>query len=498
MVLNNRLTAWYTPSQEQSGAQKGRSCEEQILVVRLLIDIARKLGLTLFIGGMDYQKAYDTVSRNKLLTMLRDAGCGKRFLSAIASSLSCTLSRIGSREFQSTRGVRQGGPTSCGLFTFYVDCLIKAINNYGPDDWLKISCLMQMDDTLVFAASRRSFIDKLMIGKSCSDILDQSMHPVKSKFFTVNSEENQPIMLDNVMISYQAIYVYLGTLLFNASISTQAQEHIKSKNGSKLKFYSFLNKNRNAPFCVKEKVWSSALTSSIYYSCETWLGCDKRILGAPYLQTLKSLIGVRQTTCTDLVYTEAGVQSATSYVLSRQASFIKRLYTRPEFENTYIGWAVKEAIKVKSPMGKAIMKIMYDQLPVDTHTANIALADTTRRKTYYQTMNPTLSRHIIYSSPSVPEYARISVSRLRLSSHHLRIETGRWARIERNRRVCRCHDISPQDEEHVLFKCPITAPVRTVFPQFANLDNCVDLFEQEDLISVAHFCHKSLQKIYES
>ena len=159
---------------------------------------------------------------------------------------------------------------------------------------------MQMDDTLVFAASRRSFIDKLMIGKSCSDILDQSMHPVKSKFFTVNSEENQPIMLDNVMISYQAIYVYLGTLLFNASISTHAQEHIKSKNGSKLKFYSFLNKNRNAPFCVKEKVWSSALTSSIYYSCETWLGCDKRILGAPYLQTLKSLIGVRQTTCTDL------------------------------------------------------------------------------------------------------------------------------------------------------------------------------------------------------
>ena len=149
-------------------------------------------------------------------------------------------------------------------------------------------------------------------------------------------------------------------------------------------------------------------------------------------------------------------------------------------------------------MGKAIMKIMYDQLPVDTHTAKIALADTTRRKTYYQTMNPTLSRHIIYSSPSVPEYARISVSRLRLSSHHLRIETGRWARIERNRRVCRCDDISPQDEEHVLFKCPITASVRSVFPQFANLDNCVDLFEQEDLISVAHFCHKSLQKIYES
>ena len=77
MVLNNRLVFWYTPSQEQSGAQKGRSSEEQILVVRLLIDTARKLGLPLYIGGMDFQKAYETVSRNKLLIMLRDAGYGK-------------------------------------------------------------------------------------------------------------------------------------------------------------------------------------------------------------------------------------------------------------------------------------------------------------------------------------------------------------------------------------------------------------------------------------
>ena len=48
-------------------------------------------------------------------------------------------------------------------------------------------------------------------------------------------------MLDNVKISYQAIYVYLGTLLFNSTITAQASDHIKSMNGSKLKFYSFLN-----------------------------------------------------------------------------------------------------------------------------------------------------------------------------------------------------------------------------------------------------------------
>ena len=51
---------------------------------------------------------------------------------------------------------------------------------------------MQMDDTPVFASSRQNFIDKLMIGKSCSDDLDQSMHPVKSNYFTVNVEDTSP------------------------------------------------------------------------------------------------------------------------------------------------------------------------------------------------------------------------------------------------------------------------------------------------------------------
>ena len=84
MVLNARFAEWYKPSPEQSGAQAGRCCEEQILVVRLIIDIARKLRLPLYFGGVDFCKAYDTVNRNKLLQMLAGAGCGRRFLAATA------------------------------------------------------------------------------------------------------------------------------------------------------------------------------------------------------------------------------------------------------------------------------------------------------------------------------------------------------------------------------------------------------------------------------
>ena len=50
VILCNRFLQWYKPKFEQAGAQKGRGCEEQIFVIRLLIDIARKCKFPLYIG----------------------------------------------------------------------------------------------------------------------------------------------------------------------------------------------------------------------------------------------------------------------------------------------------------------------------------------------------------------------------------------------------------------------------------------------------------------
>ncbi len=83
MVLNNRFAMWYTPRVEQAGAQAKRGCEEQILMLRLLIDIARTMKKTLYITFIDYQKAYDRVNRYKLLQYLESLGCGSKFLVAL-------------------------------------------------------------------------------------------------------------------------------------------------------------------------------------------------------------------------------------------------------------------------------------------------------------------------------------------------------------------------------------------------------------------------------
>ena len=64
-ILNFRLNKWYKPCVEQAGAQSGHSCEQQILTLRLYIDIARKQKYILHILFVDYIKAYDKVNCNK-------------------------------------------------------------------------------------------------------------------------------------------------------------------------------------------------------------------------------------------------------------------------------------------------------------------------------------------------------------------------------------------------------------------------------------------------
>ena len=110
MILAARFNLWYkTNTVGLQAGQKGRGCEEEILLVKLLIDIARKSKQKLYIAFIDYQKAYDKLNRYILLRMLDSKGCGSKFLRAIRSSMCCSSGVIGDITFKATSGVKQGG-----------------------------------------------------------------------------------------------------------------------------------------------------------------------------------------------------------------------------------------------------------------------------------------------------------------------------------------------------------------------------------------------------
>ena len=164
-LIMNRLVLWFHIDKCQAGAQKGRSCLEQIFTLRLLINyvIHRKVKLyTLFI---DYSKAYDRVSRRKLIEVLRSRGCGKVMLKAIQAMYSCTKNILKSAIIHASIGVRQGAPSSCLLFVIYIDEMIKMIKNAVEEDGFLggLHALLLMDDTVIIATSREMCEAKLRV-----------------------------------------------------------------------------------------------------------------------------------------------------------------------------------------------------------------------------------------------------------------------------------------------------------------------------------------------
>ena len=124
-LILNRLMLWCHIDKCQAGAQKSRSCLEQIFTLRLLIDFVKYKKLKLYVLFIDYSKAYDRVPRHKLIEVLKSRGCGKVMLRAIQAMYTTTKNVLKTAIIDATIGVRQGAPSSCLLFIIYIDVMVR-------------------------------------------------------------------------------------------------------------------------------------------------------------------------------------------------------------------------------------------------------------------------------------------------------------------------------------------------------------------------------------
>ena len=79
---------------------------------------------------------------------------------------------------------------------------------------------------------------------------------------------------------------------------------------------------------------------------------------------------------------------------------------------------------------------------------------------------------------------------MRLSSHNLAIETGRWARVAPDQRLCACGAV--QTEEHVICDCPYTGVIRADYPtiSFANI---VRFFQSNHIGAMCNVVSRTLR-----
>ena len=479
-IINNRLMKWYTPQREQAGGQSLRSCIEHIFALRAWIDFCKRKRCKLFIAFIDFSKAYDRVPRGKLFVLLMSMGCGSVMLCALMSMYSVTSCILGAVLITCTLGVRQGSPTSVFLFIIYVDVLIKMVKERGPRDgflsWLHL--LMLMDDTVILATSRESLELKLGILKNYCDEYGMQINEKKTEFMVVNGSvrDKKVIVVDGMTVKHCTSYVYLGAIISeNGSAATMLKAHIADKKKHLNRLLIFLSRNHDAPFFVKRKVFDAAFSSAILYGCEAWLDVSLKPMETMYMSAVRRLLDVRRSTPTMTCLVEAGIPSLQALVKCKQSKFLQRMFEqRSDLEDSDPLMYTLNFMKDNNPALyahvdelmqldlKTYLKTEHDEL-----CRNLSESPLERTKLrLYISMNPELSVHPLYqvndSEHALEDNLRITFTKIRLCSHKLRSETGRWNGTPSDQRFCpHCSD-AIQNEEHIL-QCPSTLNIRNSF-----------------------------------
>ena len=155
------------------------------------------------------------------------------------------------------------------------------------------------------------------------------------------------------------------------------------------------------------------------------------------------------------------------------------------------------AINRKTPAGRVKYSLMAENADqVDASKRALrqkVLSSPSSRRLQYIQANPDLSHGYVYTRfANIPEHHHLAYTRIRLGSHRLRIETGRWARLPPEQRTCPREQI--QTEEHVLLHCPNTARLRTQCPytQCNVLASFIHL-SSENAASVTKHCFDVLR-----
>ena len=495
MVLCARLTQWFTPLREQAGAKAGRGCIEHILTLRLITDIAWRRKRKLYVTFVDYRAAYDNVPRQTLFQQLRRLGCGATMLACLIAMYATTNSIIGTAIVTACIGVRQGSPTSCWLFVAFLDSMVKLFKDTcvadGFLEWLHL--LVLMDDTVIFATSRERMLHKISLLKRFCDANNMSVNLSKTKFMVINGtdEEKQALVVGDLVIKWCSQYKYLGCIFTaDGRASSAVAADATARTCQLMKFISFVDKNNDAPFYVKKKIFTACLSSSLLYGCETWLNADLRPIKRLYNTGLKALLAVRHSTSNDLCRAELGMPDLDAMVRDKQRAFFQKI--RPERElldDDPLNFALRTCLASGTATSRYIREVSADHQShregsmQRTKTFVRANPRFSTRFTWYNTVNPQLCTHRIYEDRSgrINELHRIAWTRLRLSAHSLAIEQGRWNRRGRGRlpveeRLCPCGAV--QDERHVLQDCPMTHGIRASYG-FATVQEYLDKNDTE-------------------
>ena len=500
VIMDSRFCKWFKPNAEQAGFRKGQGCNLQIFAMLLTIDLMKKQDKELFVGLLDYEKAFDFTNRVKMIEMMMDNNIGAKYVHNWFETYKSTsfvpknsTTAIGDA-IETWYGVTQGKHSSANIFSFFVSDMARVINHENIDSLHPYGVFQLADDTTVLADSLLSFTARMGAAFSYSEAKLLKVNMGKTKFLHCWYEPKKVrISIDGVNhidpVDDKDGYNWLGIYLHHSNDITKIiRYNLNKKKFNICKFYSWLEVNESISIKIKLQVLYSCMFSSIMYSSETWGDITddlKEEICTIERKALRRVLGVKSGTANDLVYAELQLPDISAVIKDRQFKFFEKIRNLHNDDAVVKGVLHRYASHVNDFFPQNMLKY-YEELQDNNVKTNIQDRECRIRESP-KTM---CKRHVNMSLMNEPKILyksmhndedRITITRWRLSSHPLFIETGRRKRpkipdTERKCMIC----LVIEDEEHAIFHCAAHISVRYQFRELLSRYKTVkDIFDPQ-------------------
>ena len=265
---------------EQAGFRQDKSCTDHIATLRIIIEQSIEWQSSLYITFVDFEKAFDSLDREVMWSLMGHYGIPQKFISIIKEMYQDSTCRVIHNgkltdSFDIKTGVKQGCLLSPIIFLMAIDWVMKSStgNTKTGLKWSFSKYLEDLDyaDDVSLLSHRhqdaQTKLNRLAIEAEKTGL---KINTKKTEVMRINSSSTSPIQLQGVDINESEKFSYLGSVVSNTG---GTNEDIKSRIGKARQAFIALKPIWNSTEIsnkTKIRLFNTNVKSVLLYGSETW------------------------------------------------------------------------------------------------------------------------------------------------------------------------------------------------------------------------------------
>jgi hypothetical protein len=371
-ILLNRIQSAVDPKlrRNQAGFRRGRSCTQQIHVLRRIIEGFRAKQLPLVATFIDFRKAFDSIDREAMFAILRHYGIPEDIVSAIRVLYDNSKSAVlvdgqMSEEFEVTTGVLQGDVLAPFLFIIVLDFVMCQSTSNNANDGLlthpkrssrhpakHLNDLDFADDISLLESSISRAQAQLTHTVEAAASVGLLINTSKTEYMALNCPGNDKLSAGSDLLKQVNDFRYLGSM-----VASSLSDFKRRKALAWSAFWSLekIWRSQSVPLDLKLGIFRTTCLSILLYGSETWVFNKDMAakLNAFATSCYRIMLGIRRLdkVSNDRIYALTGSTQLMQTVISRQLKFLGHILRMDKEEpaNTY---ALYEPPHGKRPPGR--------------------------------------------------------------------------------------------------------------------------------------------------